>query len=380
MRRVILWCTVAIIALILVSGAALAALVEGTDGDDTLVGTPNADEMYGYAGNDSLDGRDGDDSIWGGDGNDTLRGSGGNDKLYGENGDDTHWGGAGNDEMTGGAGNDIYNAGDGDDILVDNGDLAERDEFYCGPGHDTVYANPNDHIPPACEVRHNTDSSGTGNRQPDLAMANIRNIQIYTPADGRRLLRFATVIVNIGAGPFELHGERIDTSTSELPVTQRIFDSDGGYSDRPTTATMFYSGDGHDHWHVRNLEDYHLIDESGQQVATSPKNGFCFYDNLRWGATGDPVYTNCANGQPGALHVSMGLTRGWGDLYSATTFGQFIDITNLPDGDYRLEVIADGDNWFLEEVENNNSTWADLRITGNEVQVLAYGPYASRIQ
>ena len=37
---------------------------------------------------------------------------------------------------------------------------------------------------------------------------------------------------------------------------------------------------------------------------------------------------------------------------------------------------ADGSNRFLESDETNNSTWADLQITGNTVTVLGYGPTA----
>jgi len=77
----------------------------------------------------------------------------------------------------------------------------------------------------------------------------------------------------------------------------------------------------------------------------------------------------------------MGLSRGWGDLYGAGTVGQYLDITGLADGRYRLLVKADGDSAdgtdrFLESDETNNSTWVDLQITGDTVTVLKYGPSA----
>ena len=55
-------------------------VLQGTEGDDNLVGFSTGDLIQGYAGNDRLYGRDGDDSIDGG---------AGNDRLYGENGNDT---------------------------------------------------------------------------------------------------------------------------------------------------------------------------------------------------------------------------------------------------------------------------------------------------
>ena len=46
-------------------------------------------------------------------------------------------------------------------------------------------------------------------RLPDLGMARLRDLSIDTTTrPGRRLLRFTTIIVNIGAGPFETIGRR----------------------------------------------------------------------------------------------------------------------------------------------------------------------------
>jgi hypothetical protein len=63
--------------------------------------------------------------------------------------------------------------------------------------------------------------------------------------------------------------------------------------------------------------------------------------------------------------------------------GQYLDITGLPDGRYRLRVTADGNSAdgsdrFLDSDETNNPTWADLQITGDTVTVLEYGPSARR--
>ena len=87
-------------------------VLQGTEGDDNLVGFSTGDLIQGYAGNDRLYGRDGDDSIDGG---------AGNDRLYGENGNDTLQGGEGNDYIEGGAGTDTYvfGRGDGQDVIID---------------------------------------------------------------------------------------------------------------------------------------------------------------------------------------------------------------------------------------------------------------------
>jgi len=366
------------LVLFIAGGVALAAVINGTAGDDTLTGTQKADSIYGHGGNDTITGKAGADEIWGGTGSDVIKGNGDDNTLHGEGGNDNLYGGIDDDELRGGDGVDILTGAGGNDRLYDrNGNTAERDEFYCGAGQDTVSADATDFVSSSCET---VNGDGGPDVLPDLGMARIANVQIETTS-GRKLLRFSTTIVNVGAGNFEVTGRRPDTSTTDMTVTQRIYDSAGGYRDRSTNATFFYSGDGHNHWHVRDLEDYELFRSGdGGFVAAGEKMGFCFYDNVEYGATTDPYYgPGCANGQPNALSVTMGLQRGWGDLYPASTVGQYIDITDVPDGEYRLRITADGTDRFLEEDETNNVTWADLRITGTTVQVLAYGPVAPPI-
>lgn len=71
--------------------------IDGTKGNDRLIGAADNDWIHGYAGDDYLDAGDGTDFLDGGDGNDTLLGGAGNDLLQG---------GAGNDSLDGGTGND----------------------------------------------------------------------------------------------------------------------------------------------------------------------------------------------------------------------------------------------------------------------------------
>ncbi len=204
---------------------------------------------------------------------------------------------------------------------------------------------------------------------PDLAMAPLTDIQIQNTADGRRLLRFTTTIVNTGSGRFELFGTRPDTSVTTMSVTQRIWDSDPRlYTDVATGATMQYSGDGHNHWHVLNLESYELDRaDNGVKVGTGAKTGFCFYDTTPYdltlpGAPQSAVFTNC--GIPSDLTIRMGLSVGWGDKYPWYLAGQYIDITGLTAGNYILRATADESNWFTESNNDNNSTSVPIQLTG----------------
>jgi hypothetical protein len=84
------------------------SVINGTNQNDTLLGTRIADSINGSNGNDSLYGLGGDDQLDGSNGNDTLRGGIGNDKLLGGNGNDRLYAGKGRDTLTGGNGDDIF--------------------------------------------------------------------------------------------------------------------------------------------------------------------------------------------------------------------------------------------------------------------------------
>jgi serralysin len=74
-------------------------IVNGTPGDDSIIGSQGDDILAGNAGNDTLRGGRGKDILNGGDGNDVVRGSSGDDFLTG---------GAGIDTLTGGRDQDTF--------------------------------------------------------------------------------------------------------------------------------------------------------------------------------------------------------------------------------------------------------------------------------
>lgn len=91
--------------------------LQGTDGNDTLVGGAGSDLIIGYDGQDSLSGLEGNDTLYGGNGNDTLSGGIGRDLLLGELGDDYIEGDSDDDELVGGGGRDSLFGGSGNDSL-----------------------------------------------------------------------------------------------------------------------------------------------------------------------------------------------------------------------------------------------------------------------
>jgi hypothetical protein len=223
--------------------------------------------------------------------------------------------------------------------------------------------------------------AAAADRLPDLGMARLSDFKAEKTADGRRLLRFTTVIVNVGTGPFEVRGIRASANDPEMTTFQRIYDTAGGFRSVATAARMFFAGDGHSHWHVRDLESTELTRlDNGAKVGTGAKFGFCFFDNVAYrltllGAPPAAVYGGCGNSS--SLAVTMGLSVGWGDEYSWRLPNQYVDITSLVPGRYRLSVTADAPGYFAEANESNNGTWVDLQIKGQGApRVIGYGPAA----
>ena len=224
-----------------------------------------------------------------------------------------------------------------------------------------------------------TPAAAATDRLPDLGMYKLTGLQVETTTDGRKLLRFNAIIVNVGAGNFEVLGERPGATTTTITTTQRIFDDAGLYRDVPTDAIMYYSGDGHDHWHLRDLQDYVLTRlDNGVKVGTGAKHGFCFYDNYAFGSTQSAKYTrrSGACGVERDLSVKMGLSVGWGDKYNYKLPDQYIDITGQTSGRYRLNAEADPDNWFVESDNSNNVSWIDIKLKGSKVWIVGYWPSA----
>ena len=189
------------------------------------------------------------------------------------------------------------------------------------------------------------------------------------------------MIANAGAGPFEVFGSRPSTSRREMSIEQRVYQTTGGYRSVPTPAVMYYAGDGHVHWHVRNLEGAKLTDLQGNLVSDAyTKIGFCPSDNAIYDSSvpGTPTtaaYTGCGTNQPNLLSILVGISVGWGDWYPANVVYQWIDITGLPNATYRIWAFAESQSaGFPQANESNNATWTDIRI-GKNVRIVAYGPH-----
>jgi hypothetical protein len=202
---------------------------------------------------------------------------------------------------------------------------------------------------------------------PDLSVAPFNIVTGSLSDEGRKSLRFGVTIINVGEGDFLLRARRSNFLASDWSVTQRIEEQGGGYTEKLSSATLVYGGDGHDHWHIPEVESHRLETPDGKVLGEVVKNGFCFFDTnvvtpSVAGAPSNPVYEPRDCGKPLDSHVRMGLSVGWGDEYPWHLFQQEIDITNVPPGRYRLTATADPFGWFDELDESNNVVWSDIDL------------------
>jgi hypothetical protein len=203
---------------------------------------------------------------------------------------------------------------------------------------------------------------------PDIAPAPPLDPQL-AQENGRWLLRFSTLLVNVGEGDFVLRAAK---GTTGWVVDQDIQYSKGGAKVVRTPATLAWGADGHNHWHVRRVAINRLFPlgadgtvRGGSKGRADAKIGFCYYDGIRqWDdAAQDAVYSrhSCGSSTDDAA-IGMGLSWGWGDLYPFALPGQSIDVSDLPDGRYRLRVEVDERRWFRESQRGNNVAWTDLTL------------------
>lgn len=104
----------------------------------------------------------------------------------------------------------------------------------------------------------------------------------------------------------------------------------------------------HGHYHFSGFAEYALLDADGEVVLTGRKQAYCMEDTEQV-VQGPEV--------PCAKVYScdeQGISRGWGDLYGNTLDCQWLDITDLAAGEYRLQVSLNPGHNFQEASFDNN--------------------------
>lgn len=230
-------------------------------------------------------------------------------------------------------------------------------------------------------------------RLPDLRMAVPADVRLCAApvgnqvcpapvADGTRYLRFSATIVNVGKGPLIIRATRDCPDCPRMSTRQVIVRSNGTrHSVRTAAEERYVTDDHHNHWHVIGMEHYALYRSTKRLPGDVPlghKYGFCFFDGLPYAlglrrASHVPVFSFFDCGVPTSQALRVGLSVGWGDIYPWDFTGQFIDVSNVPDGDYLVCLGADPANDFRELHNANNQAWARVSLTATSVTVVSTG-------
>jgi len=209
-------------------------------------------------------------------------------------------------------------------------------------------------------------------RLPDLRVRPPSGLYIVDERNegGPVRLKFTTLIWNAGPGPLEVRGDP-DDAEGGLEVEQHAIDMHGRWHAVGAVGRFDFEHR-HGHLHLEGFADYELwslpngpTGEAGARIAENVKIGFCLMDNVVVDealASDEAAYLGCEA-------EVQGISPGYGDLYVADLYEQDIDVTDVPDGRYRLVNIANPDGVLHEADPSNNAAHADVELrTGADGQ------------
>ena len=159
----------------------------------------------------------------------------------------------------------------------------------------------------------------------------------------RRLLRFDLITPNIGAGDLYLGPPVINN--------------------RPDGR--FEYGACHLHYHFRGYADYRLMAMSSDaEVARGHKQSFCLLDSARYMDLGRALRSGEAY-----TCVDQGIHAGWFDLYDRALDCQYIDITDVPPGRYRVRARINELRGLTETRYDDNEVFREVEIPATDPPV-----------
>ena len=169
-------------------------------------------------------------------------------------------------------------------------------------------------------------------------MAPPSHMRLGRSPSGRSVLRMENRIVNVGAGPAELFGQRV--SAVEMHARQVIADAAGGRRRFETGAELYFKSvpsRGGSYWKFQDAARFELwaVDLTAhrtQLVRVGPKLDYCLRD-LRRVRTGPTVRRQrrfpACNQTASKREVTLGMSVGWADAYPSRYPDNWIDVTGL---------------------------------------------------
>jgi Lysyl oxidase len=207
-------------------------------------------------------------------------------------------------------------------------------------------------------------------RCPDLVMAPASHLRVARSPTGRRVLRMENRIVNVGAGPAELFGQR--TSTTEMHARQVIANAARQRRRFETGAELYFKSvpsRGGSYWKFQNAARFELwsLDAAAhraQVVRVGPKHDYCLRDLRRVRFTANVrrhrFFGHC-NQRAAKREVTLGTSVGWADIYPSTYPDNWIDVTGLR-GCFAIVQHVDPGNHIFEIDEGNNVSSRIVRL------------------
>jgi hypothetical protein len=210
-----------------------------------------------------------------------------------------------------------------------------------------------------------------------------------------RCLRFTSEVDNVGAGRLSLEIPWAAATSGEpqsgfvpdmCDAKQVISYSDGSTRTRDAGLCEFHAVHGHFHYKDFVQFSLHRVNPdgtTGPEVASSLKESFCLADDGYFGfgsagPNGPRSYVgqpDCNVPHPGTLgapdtYVKMGLTPGWGDIYTWDTPDQYIDISSTPPGVYDLVARSNPADALLLDGPTQTCGATRIELTATSVRAL----------
>ena len=183
-----------------------------------------------------------------------------------------------------------------------------------------------------------------------------------------RCLRFETAVSNVGRGPLEV-AYRIEPPATN--AYQVVHHADGTTSDRFAVASEFHPTHAHFHFkdfYVTRLWKLGPNGPAGPKPVTSgSKSGFCPEDS--GGAERNySCLTEYRMGPAGPEQV-VGISAGSFDTYRVHLPDQYLEITDVTDGRYVLEIEIDPDDNVAESNERDNRVCVVIELAGDQASL-----------
>ncbi|MFE2294563.1 lysyl oxidase family protein [Streptomyces sp. NPDC059452] len=212
--------------------------------------------------------------------------------------------------------------------------------------------------------------------KPDLRSLPAYGITIsdgYEDVPGKDYLAFSANVWN--AGPAKLVVDGFRSPGAELmDAYQYFYDAKGKQVGYTPTGTMEWDPrPGHEHWHFTDFASYRLLKADRNETVRSGKEAFCLANtdavdytvkNANWHPGNTDLSTAC--GQENSISVREVLDVGSGDTYTQDLPGQSFDITDLPNGTYYIQVLANPENQLKETDYSNNSALRKVVLGGKK--------------